>query len=400
MRASLTVLLGVLVIYLLLSVYVYIQIKHRGEQRWLRWAYGVVCSVMAALMIAAVVVPARSGSNSGLLAKMWLLYGSITLFIPQVLAVLFDAAASLPRLWRGRRWRFLFWTGIVLGAAVFVMMWWGALVNRFRIDVKEVEVELPGLPAEFDGYRMVQFSDMHVGTFGNDTTFVSEFVGRINGLEPDVILFTGDIVNRSTDEIYPFVPVFSRLHAPDGVYAILGNHDYGDYMYWESPREKHLNMLRLYDAMERAGFDLLLNRTAYLHQGADSIALIGVENIGDAPFPVYGSLAQAYPDLGDAMPKILLTHNPAHWEDSISGHGELNVPLTLSGHTHAMQIELGGVSPGVLRYRTWGGMYSDADGSHKLYVNIGAGTVGLPMRIGATPEITVLTLRSPDKIHL
>ncbi len=222
---------------------------------------------------------------------------------------------------------------------------------------------------------------------------MSRLVDHINSLDPDLIVFTGDIVNRKTDEITPFVEVLGRLHAPDGVIAILGNHDYGDYMTWPSDEAKRENMQMLYDTYDTAGINLLLNQTEWIRRGNDSIAIIGVENIGDPPFPIYGSLSKAYPIPGDSTTKILLSHNPAHWVDSISGNDKARIQLTLAGHTHAMQIEMFGISPAALRYKTWGGLYADSHERHQLYVNIGAGTVGMPMRLGATPEVTLLTLR-------
>ena len=141
------------------------------------------------------------------------------------------------------------------------------------------------------------------------------------------------------------------------------------------------------------GWRLLCNEHVFIHSGADSLALIGVENVGDPPFKNYGSLENAYPNLSDKVTKILLSHNPAHWVDDIADNDSIDIALTLSGHTHAMQIEMLGMSPAKFRYDTWGGLYKDGSGNHKLYVNIGSGTVGMPMRLGATPEITVITLR-------
>ena len=153
------------------------------------------------------------------------------------------------------------------------------------------------------------------------------------------------------------------------------------------------NRRLLHSLQRQMGWHLMLNDHIYLVRGRDSIAVIGVENVGDPPFTVYGDLKKSYPTLGDSLTKVLLSHNPAHWVDDIKDNDSLNIPLTLSGHTHAMQIEVLGISPAWFRYRTWGGMYSDKDASHRLYVNIGLGTVGIPMRLGATPELTVLTLR-------
>lgn len=395
MRASLILLLGVLVINLLLDWYIIHQLRTRlktGRRFWLA-AQWVSAGIIIALLVAAIAVPARSGSNTVLLVKMWLLFSYLTFLIPKIVAVLFDLIASIPTLFSHRRLKLFTIIGMVLGALLFIGMWWGALLNRYRTDVREVEIEITDLPESFSGYRIVQFSDLHTGTFGSDTTFVSELVDEINAQHADAIFFTGDIVNRESSEMEPFVSVLSRLDAPDGVFAILGNHDYGDYMTWESPEHKSRNMSRLYDSFRRTGMDLLLNETRWIRRGSDSIAVIGVENIGDPPFPIYGSLADAYPTPSDGVTKILLTHNPAHWVDSISDNDAMRVPLTLSGHTHAMQIELGGISPAALRYSTWGGLYADDHDRHQLYVNIGAGTVGMPMRLGATPEITVITLR-------
>jgi hypothetical protein len=207
-------------------------------------------------------------------------------------------------------------------------------------------------------------------------------------------VFTGDIVNRRTDEIYPFVDTFAKLHAPYGVYSILGNHDYGDYSDWQSDEAKQANLQELIDIENGMGWQMLNNATAMIHCGADSIALIGVENVGDPPFHTYGDLDAAYPTLDDGVTKILLSHNPAHWVTDICDAPDKNIALTLSGHTHAMQIAFGRISPAVFRYRTWGGRYDDSGNNNMLYVNIGVGTVGFPARIGATPEITLFTLKS------
>lgn len=346
------------------------------------------------MFAATLCIPRRGGSDSQLLLVMWLLFGFFSVYIPKILFVVFDAVASLPLLWHKHRWRWMSVTGVVLSVAMFVAMWWGALVNRLSVQVREVEIVIDNLPEAYDGYRMLQFSDFHVGTYGNDTSYVSRIVDKINAIDADVILFTGDIVNRRTEELVPFVPVLSRLHARDGVYSILGNHDYGDYSDWPSDDDKQENMV-LMDSLQKAmGWRLLRNEYDMLYRGADSLALIGVENVGDPPFKIYGSLPASYPILSDSVCKVLLSHNPAHWTSEIEDNKDMNIALTLSGHTHAMQIEVSGLSPAVWRYPKWGGKYTDASGRH-LYVNIGIGTVAVPMRVGATPELTVITLRSP-----
>ena len=393
MRLPIIPLLVFLVLNVFVDTYIYGILKHRFRSLLPSKIQLWSANALFILILAVICLPKRNCSNGMLMAMMWMLYTYIAFYLPKYLFVIIDLIAKIPCLFKRHRLSWLSITGTVLSVVTFVALWWGALVNRFNIDVKDVEIEIDGLPDGFDGYRIVQFSDMHVGTFGNDTTFVSTFVDRINALNPDLIVFTGDIVNSKTTELQPFVAPFSRLHAPDGVYSILGNHDYGDYSEWPSAEAKKGNLELMKKLQADMGWHLLLNETVMLRQDGDSIALIGVENIGDPPFKVYGSLSKAYPQLSDSVSKILLTHNPAHWADSISGNADMRVPLSLSGHTHAMQLEILGWSPAKYRYPTWGGLYNDSDKQHQLYVNIGGGTVGFPARVGATPEITLITLK-------
>ena len=385
----------VLIVFACLASYVYIYLavlKRCPRKLWSRLQLlGSVA--MYLLLIVALCLPRRDGSEEARVGVMWMLFTFLSVYMAKFLFVIIDVLASVPLLFRHHRLRWLTRTGGVLSVVVFALMWWGALINRFRTQVREVEVAVQGLPEQFDGYRLVQFSDFHVGTYGSDTAYVSKVVNRLNDLNGDVLLFTGDIVNRRTDELLPFIMPLSRLKAAHGVYSILGNHDYGDYSDWESDAHKHRNMILMDSLQKSMGWRLLRNEHVILRQGTDSIALIGVENVGDPPFTVYGSLNDSYPSLGDSVTKVLLTHNPAHWTSDIADNDSINIALSLSGHTHAMQIELFGLSPAVWRYPTWGGLYVDTNSRHKLYVNIGIGTVGLPMRLGATPEITVITLR-------
>ncbi len=392
MRAPFVALLTILLVCLAADAYIYVQLKRRCKSRFWPIAQLISSLLLLGVMIVEMSLLPKQIGEKQLIGKMWLLYIYLSIYLPKYVAIIFDLAASLPRLWHRRRIGWLTGTGIATAVILCTAMWWGALINRFNIDVKQVEVTVPGLPASMDGLRLLQFSDLHTGTFGRDTTFTSELIDSINAQHPDVIVFTGDIVNRHSGEMEPFVRTLSRLHAPMGVFAILGNHDYGDYFNWPAPQIKQANLQLLCDLYNRTGIRLLRNETVWLRRGSDSLALIGVENIGEPPFTTYGSLKRAYPDLSDSTPKVLLSHNPRHWTDSISTDPTANVALTLSGHTHAMQIELGKWSPSAWRYDTWGGLYTD-DTGRQLYVNIGSGTVGLPMRIGATPEITVITLR-------
>ena len=392
MRLPLIATLILLLFAIAIDFYLWRRIRTVSKNKiWSRVHVAVAVIFNLALLLV-ICVPKRSGGNSGLELIMWTLYTYFSVYIPKFLFVIFDLIAALPLLWKRNRWKWLSVTGIVIGVIVFIVMWWGALINRYSIDVRNVDVEIAGLPEEFDGFTIAQISDLHVGTYGTDTAFVSDVVDRVNSLSPDIVAFTGDIVNRRSSELRPFVSPLSRLRGRDGVFSILGNHDYGDYYSWPSPQAKADNMTELLDMQSEMGWKMLNNATAFVYRGNDSIAIVGVENVGDPPFTVYGDLDMAYEALGDPTVKILLSHNPAHWVEDIKDSPDKNIALTLSGHTHAMQMSAFGLSPATLRYPTWGGLYSDEDG-HQLYVNIGIGEVAIPARIGATPEITLITLR-------
>ena len=348
--------------------------------------------ILALGLLSFFVMPVQNTSDAHLRALMWVIFIYITIYVPKYIFVIFNAIAQIPRLWHKRPYSAVTWTGAVIAGILFLSLWWGALFNRFDIDVKEVDVEIAQLPRSFEGFKIAQISDLHVGTYGENTDFIEQLVERINSLCPDMVLFTGDIVNRHTDELKPFVPVLSEIKAKYGVYSILGNHDYGDYYRWKDSMERENNNLQLYELQKQMGWKLLRNEHDYIAVGSDTLVIVGVENIGDPPFNLYGDLTKAYPTPTDSKHKILLSHNPAHWVKDIAD-SDNNIDLTLSGHTHAMQMELFGWSPSSFRYKTWGGLYCDSKGRY-LYVNIGTGTVGFPARIGATPEITLITLNS------
>lgn len=393
MRLPVLILCALIIIDIFVDYYIWRQIVRNSRRRWPGVTYAWSSLFLLIFIIVAVCLPRRSGSDAVLTCVMWMLYGYFSIYIPKYLFCVISFFSYIPRLWHGKRWTFINPVAVVLSVLVFVTMWWGAIVNRISYQVKDVQIEFADLPDDFDGYKIAQFSDFHVGTYGNDTAFVSEIVDVINGLDADAIVFTGDIVNRRTDELLPFVMPLSRLHSPAGVYSILGNHDYGDYSAWDTPQDKADNLDRMKYLQSEMGWKMLNNNTAYLYSGSDSIALVGVENWGEPPFKVYGDLSKAYPAQSDSTFKILLTHNPMHWVEKIADVDTVNIDLALSGHTHAMQMQIGNWSPSKWRYLTWGGLYGDKSGQHKLYVNIGLGTVAIPARIGATPEITLITLK-------
>lgn len=394
MRLPLIPVLIILIISILIDTFIYRRMRRSGIVRKWRVAYTAFSAVCLLILVATIIAPKKTGEDAQLRALMWTIFGYLTVYVPKIVAATFmlirlGLAKLLHRPLRG-----LSYAGASIGAILFGLMWWGALFNRYNLDVREVSVDIEGLPTAFDGYRIAQISDLHVGSLtGESPKFLSDIVKCINALHPDVIVFTGDIVNRHSPELAPFTSILGRLQATDGVYSIMGNHDYGDYHRWSSPDLKQADIDSLQTMQASMGWLMLNNDHTWLRRGSDSLALIGVENIGDPPFHIYGSLQHAYPTLADDNTKILLSHNPIHWSDSIADRPDMNIALTLSGHTHAMQVELLGASPAAMRYDRWGGLYTDSLGRN-LYVNIGLGVVGLPARIGATPEITILTLHS------
>lgn len=375
----------------------------RSRRKW-RVPYAIFTLLCWALLITALSMPWRNSAAS-LVPKMWLLYTWLTIYMVKLSVLFWQLVGLIPKLWRGKRWRLGLYVGLPVGLICFATMWWGATGGRRMIDIVRVDAASPQLPEAFDGFRIAQISDLHVGTWGTDTTFISKLVDKVNAQHPDLIVFTGDLVNRDTRELVPFTRILSRLRAPYGVISIMGNHDYGDYSNWPSAKAKKANEELLRSTQCNMGWLMLDNAHITLRRGNDSIVIIGVENWGEPPFNGYGDLNMALSRtpqkthiLAPRGPeyKVLLSHNPEHWRQRV--RHDSNVALTLSGHTHAMQFTVGSgrhrFSPSVWHYPTWGGLYATAEepDSPLLYVNIGAGEVGLPFRIGATPEITLITL--------
>ena len=278
--------------------------------------------------------------------------------------------------------------GIVLALYSFGCIAYGSFFGITRFEVKEVEYSSPRLPDGFDGYRIVQLSDIHIGSWQGRQKSIQKLVDMANGQKADLIVFTGDLVNQQSHELDAFAPILSQLHAPGGVYSILGNHDYGTYYHWKSPEEESANLDYLLHQQAAMGWTMLNNDHAIVWHKGDSIALVGVENDGEPPFSQFADLPKALRGT-DGMFKILLSHNPTHWRREVLPQSDID--LMLAGHTHAMQAIFFGHSLAELMYPEWRGMYTE-DG-RSLYVNIGIGYVGLPFRFGAWPEITVITLK-------
>lgn len=282
--------------------------------------------------------------------------------------------------------------GLVLGGICFVNILYGAVAGITRFEVKQVEYRSDKLPEGFDGYRILQLSDIHIGSWQGNPEVIRQLVNLANGQKADLIVFTGDLVNQQSHELDDFREILSQLHAPDGVYSILGNHDYGTYYRWRNPKEEAANLERLIGQQKEMGWKMLNNTHDILHHKGDSIALIGVENDGEPPFSQFADLPQAMQGT-EGMFRILLSHNPTHWRREVLPDSDIE--LTLSGHTHAMQMEIFGHSLASLIYPEWSGMYYE--GKRALYVNVGIGYVGLPFRFGAWPEITVIKLVSDNE---
>ncbi|MBK8142491.1 MAG: metallophosphoesterase [Chitinophagaceae bacterium] len=285
---------------------------------------------------------------------------------------------------------FLSWAGMLAGSGLFGTLIYG-FGNKHRYQVTKIKLDYPNLPQAFRGIKIAHISDIHAGSF-SDKEAVIKGVQKLMLEKPDLILFTGDLVNNVASEMDEYMDVFNKLNAPLGVYSTLGNHDYGDYVEWDSPAEKNTNLERLKQVHAAMGWKLLMNEHVVLEKESDSIALLGIENWSSkARFPKYGDLKKAYAGSEKHPFKILLSHDPSHWRAEVCESYQ-DIDLVLSGHTHGMQfgVEIPGIkwSPVQYVYNEWAGLYEK--GNQKLYVNRGFGFIGYPGRVGILPEITVL----------
>ena len=278
--------------------------------------------------------------------------------------------------------------GVVTDLVMLCMSFYGFTYGWKRFVVKEVNITSSLIPTSFEGYRIVQLSDLHIGTFADSPETIEELVARVNALHPDLIVFTGDLVNSSPDELEPFVNILSLLDARDGVYSVLGNHDYCLYQRYDDQRDQVRNMQRVMELQDTMGWRLLMNENVTLHRGDEQISLIGVENAGRPPFPSHSDLTKALVDVPSANYKILLTHDPTHWRREVLSVSDIQ--LSLAGHTHAMQFKIGSFSPSRWAYDEWEGLHDE--GNQQLYISHGTGG-NVPFRFGAWPEITLITLQ-------
>jgi len=288
--------------------------------------------------------------------------------------------------------KYFLMAGAAAGLFLFFAFGMGIIRGRTNVKVFRETIQIPGLPESFQGLKIVQLSDIHLAGFFNNPAHIRDVVQKVNRLEPDIFLFTGDLVHNFSEEVDPFVDILKELKAPMGKYAVLGNHDYGHYFNWASDAEEEANLERVKAQFRASGFDLLLNEHRILSLNGDSLQILGVENWGKPPFPQLGDLSEALKGSDPEGIKILLSHDPSHWDLQV--REKENIQLTLSGHTHGMQlgVEIGKFkwSPSRWTYKHWAGLYRE-NGQY-LYVNRGLGYTGFPGRVGIRPEITLITL--------
>lgn len=292
------------------------------------------------------------------------------------------------------RAKFLSQTALVFTVIPFAGFVYGIVKGAYKYRVHNVKVPSKNLPPAFHGYKIVQVSDIHTGSFMDNTALHKAF-DIVMEQKADLILFTGDLVNNEAKETYGFEEVYKKLKAPHGVYSVLGNHDYGDYVQWETTEAKKSNLEELKNVHKNAGWKLMMNEHVALEKDGQKIALLGIENWGgNMHFPKYGKMQDAHKGTEEYPFKILMSHDPSHWEKQVQTEYK-DVDLTLSGHTHGMQfgIEIPGIkwSPVQYIYKQWAGLYKKDN--QYLYVNRGLGFLGYPGRLGIWPEITVIELQ-------
>ena len=398
------ILIGIFIIYFLLTFYASRSLKTLKVPRWVEWLFwlitiGVVIHLLYHWFCRGKVVwsAPQQYAVAGLLT--WLiicLFVTLPLLledITRLIKAIFRKPTNAPRI--PSRRKFVSTLGWGLAAIPFASILYSIFKGKYNYKVWKYTLYFDNLPKAFDGYRITQISDIHCGSFDNYEK-IRYGVDLINSQKSDVILFTGDLVNNLANEVHNWKSLFATLQAPDGVFSIMGNHDYGDYSSWETPEAKQQNLEHLFQLQKQMGWQLLLNEHCYLERDGEKIALIGVENWGHGRFSKYGDLNKAMEGINTEDFKILMSHDPTHWQEVVLPENK-DIQLTLSGHTHGMQcgIEIPGWlkwSPSQYIYKYWGGMYEE--GGKYLNVNRGFGYHAFPGRLGVWPEITVIELKT------
>jgi len=386
-------LLLIVLLWLGADLYFYQAVQTIVSSGPLLWAYWLVDFVLIGGIFIAMSAPRGSRIQQTLFA--WIMGLMLLSFIPRLCSVPILLIGDITRLFRGFPPRSAWVSGLAvsIAAIMFFIVLFGLTRGRHFYRVRQETLSFPDLPAAFDGFTITQITDVHSGSFTN-AAGVQKGLDLVNDQHSDVILFTGDLVNNRASEMDRWIPAFSGLKAPMGKFSVLGNHDYGDYIQWDTPEAKQANLTRLQQVHADIGFRLLLDEAVTLRKDGQSIVLLGVENWGKGGFHQYGDLKKATAAVADDAFKILMSHDPSHWEGVTLGHPQ-HIHLTLSGHTHGMQFgfELFGFkwSPIKYVYKQWAGLYEQA--GRFLYVNRGFGFLGLKGRIGMWPEIAVIRLK-------
>ncbi len=401
-----------IVIYILIDIYAYQAFRTLWKSPVAKWIYFGSSLVVLGLVV---YMAMNSGGSRRMPAESMYIIGIfITFFVPKLLLVIFMFGEDIIRLFIGLFSKFgvqsssfhlpsrrKFVSTIALGVAAipFTSLIYGMVRGKYNYKVHEYALEFDNLPDAFNGYKVTQISDVHSGSFTNKekVKYAVDLVNKQNG---DIILFTGDLVNNEATEMDAWKETFGSLSAKDGVFSVLGNHDYGDYVKWSSDTEKKQNLIDLKTTQREMGWDLLLNENRTITKNGESIKLIGVENWGIGGFKKAGDLDKACEGVDASEFKILMSHDPSHWQEQVKSHPK-NIELTLSGHTHGMQfgIEIPGLikwSPVKYRYENWAGIYEEL--GSMLNVNRGFGYLAYPGRVGIWPEISVITLKQKTKL--
>ena len=396
-----------ILIYLLVDIYSYQAVRTVSKSSWILIIYFLLSfSVLIALYF----LLNSSGSSNFMAPPKNYLFGIfLVIFLPKLLLVIFMFGEDVMRFFTGlffkfsanesdfylpSRRKFISTMALGLAAIPFSSLLYGMVRGKYNYKVLKYELEFDDLPEAFDGFTITQISDIHSGSLDNHHK-IKYAVDLVNAQQSDVILFTGDLVNNVTEEMNEWKSLFSTLSAKEGVFSILGNHDYGDYIRWENEVDKSKNLSNLKNLQGEMGWDLLLNEHRFLEKNNERIALIGVENWGENGFKKAGDLDKAFNGISQDDFKIVMSHDPSHWK-SVVKKDSRNFHLTLSGHTHGMQfgIEIPGWikwSPIKYRYENWAGIYED--NGRFINVNRGFGYLGYPGRVGIWPEISVIKLK-------
>lgn len=396
-----------LFVILLLDIYAATALKVLTPKRWVLYVVWILNILSYLILVLYFTTDLRNHSSKALAtypgAFVFIYYFSKLFFLPflfiddvrRFVTFLYSKFSSNTAEFDSGRSKVLMAIGLGFFLVPFSSLFYGIIRNPYRYKVHEIDIEIPDLPVELEGLKIVQISDIHSGTFVFKDP-INRGIELINDLEPDIFVFTGDLVNTFASEADEYVDLFDKINAKYGKYSILGNHDYGDYHNWPTREEKQANFKHLLDTHQKLGWDLLINEHRTIEVNGQEVSIIGSENFSaSARFVKHGDLVKATENISSESFKILLTHDPSHWRYEVTEKYK-EISLTLSGHTHGFQygIEIPGFinwSPSKYIYKEWAGLYEE--GNQKLYVNRGFGVLGYPGRVGILPEITKLTLK-------